>query len=331
MLQIKKAGSQPGLADVHVNAALTNISVAYVQDPNAFIADKAFPVVPVEQQANFYYLFTKEDFLRDEAKPRAPGAESAGGGFNLTTASYSTNPEAFHKDIPDQIRANADSVLSLDSAATQFVTQKLLIRRERRWVSNFFGTGIWGTDVTGVAAAPAGGQFLQWDVALSKPLTDLETGKMAILAASGMIPNTLVLGAQVFSKLRDNQSIKDQFKYTSADSIDVNMMARFFGVDRVLVANSVYTSTVEGNATPVTGFIAGKHALLCYVPPAPSLMTPAAGYTFQWNGYVGSIGGWRIKRIRMDWLNADRIEGEIAYDMKVVASALGYFLSGAVA
>lgn len=317
--QFQKA--QPTASDVHVNAPLTNISVAYIQDQSLFVADRVFPVVPVQNQSNLYYIFNKEDFLRDEAKPRAPSTESAGGGFNLTTASYAAIVEAFHKDVDDQVRANADSVLSLDTAATKFVTQKLLIRRERRWVASYFTTGVWGTDIT---------PGTLWSAAAGTPRADVEVGKMAIAGSTGLFPNKLVMGAQVFSALRNSADVRDQFKYTSADSIDEAMLARYFGVDEVLVLKSVFSSSAEG-ATAATGFTAGKHALLTYTTDAPSLMQPTAGYLFAWAGYTGAINGLRMKRYRMDPINSDRIEGEIAYDMKVVAPALGYFFNSVVA
>lgn len=313
---------QPTPGDVHISAALTNISVAYVQDASAFVADKVFPVVPVEHQSDQYWVFNKEDFLRDEARVRADTTESAGGGFNLGTQGYSAQVEAFHKDIGDQLRANADTVLQLDSAATRFVTQKLMIRRERRWASQFFSAGVWGTDVT-----PA----TLWSAANSDPVADIETGKMAIQGVSGFKPNTLVLGPQVKSALRNNGRVRDQFKFTSAESIDDAMLARLFGVDRVMSMDAVYSPTIEGGASPVTQFIAGKNALLCYTPSSPSILEPAAGYTFMWRGYVGSNNGMRVKKFRMEKNAADRIEGEIAYDMRQVAPSLGYFLSGAVA
>lgn len=311
---------QPTPGDAHVNGPLTNISVAWVQD-SGFIADKVFPMVPVQKQSDLYYEYSKEDFFRDEAKPRAPGTESAGGGFTLTTNPYNALVEAFHKDVDDQLRANADSVLQLDSAATQYVTQKLMIRRERRWMSKFFTTGVWGTDIT---------PSTLWSAASSDPQKDVEVGKMAIQAVTGMKPNTLVLGARVLSGLRTNQAIRDQFKYTSADSIDVNMLAGLFDIDRILVAESVFTSGPEGG-TQTTDFTAGKHALLCYSAPSPSLMQPTAGYTFAWTGFTGSLNGIRIKRIRMEHLESDRIEGQTAYDLKRVTAALGYFFNGAVA
>jgi hypothetical protein len=313
---------QPTPGDVHVNAPLTNISVAYIQKASAFVADKVFPVVSVAKQSDLYYLYNKEDFLRDEAKPRAPGTESAGGGFQLSTAAYAALVEAFHKDVDDQLRANADSVLQLDQAATEFVTQKMLIRRERRWSSTFMGTGVWGTDAT---PSPL------WSAGSSDPFKDVETGSLKILSETGMKPNTLVFGAQVISALKSNAAIRDQFKYTSAESIDEAMLARYFGVDNVYIMNSVFTSSVEGNATQTTGLISPKSALLCYSAPAPSIMTPTAGYTFAWTGLVGSIGGIRIKRFRMEHLESDRIEAQMAYSFNKVAASLGYFLNGAVA
>lgn len=314
---------QPTPSDAHVNAPLTNISVAYVQGSETFGAHRVFPIVPVEKQSDLYYLFSKEDFLRDEAAQRAPGTESAGGGFNLSTDNYSAVVEAFHKDVDDQLRANADSVLRLDMAATQFVTQKMLIRRERRWISSFFGAGIWGTDIT---------PGTLWSVsATANPLGDIETGKLAIQEATGFRPNKLVITPRVLSALRQTAQVRDQHKYTTAASITVEMLARFFDIDEIIVLGGVYTSSLEGAASPTTAFMGGKHALLCYAPAAPSLMEPSAGYTFAWSGFVGAQDGIRMKKFRMEHLSSDRIEGEMAYDMKKVAASLGYFFSGAVA
>jgi hypothetical protein len=76
---IRKA--QPTLSQVHVAAPLTNIAVAYMQDDNNYIADKIFPIVPVEFQSDLYYKWSKDDFFRDEAQQRADGQESAGSGL----------------------------------------------------------------------------------------------------------------------------------------------------------------------------------------------------------------------------------------------------------
>ena len=53
----------PVLQDVHVSAALTNVSVAYFQDEENFIADKVFPVVPVVHQTDQYFVWNIGDFF----------------------------------------------------------------------------------------------------------------------------------------------------------------------------------------------------------------------------------------------------------------------------
>jgi hypothetical protein len=44
-------------SDVHVQVPLTQIMIAYAQQSKDFIADKVFPVIPVEHQSDFYYKF----------------------------------------------------------------------------------------------------------------------------------------------------------------------------------------------------------------------------------------------------------------------------------
>ena len=114
---------QPTISDVHIDAILTNISVAYMQRAENMIADKVFPVVPVDKKSNKYFKYDKNDWFRDEAQRRAPGTESAGGGYNLSTDTYSADVWAFHKDVDDQTLANADTPLNPLREAAEFVTQ----------------------------------------------------------------------------------------------------------------------------------------------------------------------------------------------------------------
>jgi hypothetical protein len=121
---------QPTSTDVHVNAPLTNISIAYLQDASNFIASQVFPDVPVNKQSDRFYTYDRGNFNRDEAEKRAPGSESAGGGYTIdNTPTYFCDVWAFHKDIPDQVRDNSDAVLDPDREGTEYTTQKLLIRK----------------------------------------------------------------------------------------------------------------------------------------------------------------------------------------------------------
>jgi hypothetical protein len=227
--------------------------------------------------------------------------------------------------------ANADAPLNPEMEAATFVVSRLALRREIDFVSKYFTTGVWGTDITGVASAPTGGQTIKWtDYVNSDPLTDIETGKEGILSVTGYEANTLVLGYKAFRYLKNHTKIVDRYKYTTAHVITQELLAELFGVERVLVAKAVKATNGEG-ATDAYAFAFGSNALLCYSAPSPGLLAPSAGYTFAWTGVSQGMGGIvGTKNFRMEQLGANRIESEIAFDNKVVATDLGYFFSAIV-
>lgn len=326
----------PTPGDVHVNTPLTNISVAYLQNAANFVAARVFPNIPVSKQSDRYYVYDRGDFNRDEMQLRAPATESSGGGYRLdNTPTYFANRFSFHKDIPDEVRANADAVLNPDREATAFVTHKALIKREKLFVSSYFKTGVWTTDITGVSSSPSSGQQLQWNDANSTPIESVRAAKRAIAESTGFEPNKLVLGRAVYDTLLDHPDVIDRLKYGQTAGGVANTstadLAALFKVDEILVMNAVENTGKEGQSN-AHSFIGGKNAMLVHAATAPGLMTPTAGYTFSWTGLLGAgAEGNRIKSFRMENLGADRVEIDMCFDMKLVAADLGYFWSGIVA
>lgn len=315
---------QPSTRDVHIDRGLTNISVAYIQQLKHFIAGSVFPVVPVDKQTDKYFTFTKADWFRDEAERRGDGMESAGSGYNVSNSSYYCDVWALHKDIGHQVRANTDVPLDPDRAATEFITQRLMLRREKQWTSDYFTTSVWDTDST---------PSTTWDdyTGASDPINDVEVGKRTVLESTGFLPNTLVLGYRVFEKLRNHPDMVDRIKYTTAESVTTEILARIFGVERVMVAMAIENTAAEG-ATASYAFTHGKHALLAYVNPNPGLMQPSAGYIFAWKGVSDMLGETiGISRFYIQEKKCWRVEAEIAFDDIVIGSDLGYFFNGAVA
>ena len=324
--------AQPNFNSVHIDAILTNISVAYLQNQDNFIADKVFPVIPVDKKSDKYFTYTKNDWFRDEAQRRAPGTESAGGGYNLSTGTYSCDVFAFHKDIDDQTIANADSPLNPLRESTEFVTRRLMLRKELQWSTDFFTTGVWGTDIAGVAGAPSTNEVKQWsDYTASDPISDIEDAKSSILSGTGMEANTLVLGYDVFKALKNHPDLVDRIKYTSSQTITTDMLAAMFDIPRVMVAKAVKATNNEG-AAEAYAFAHGKKAALYHVAPQPGLLTPSAGYTFSWTGVSGGLGATiGTSQFRMESIKSDRVEAEMAFDNKVIGSDLGYFWNTIVA
>lgn len=327
----------PTPGDVHVNTPLTNISIAFLQNANNFVASKVFPNIPVSKQSDRYYVYNRGDFNRDEMQLRAPGTESAGGGYTLdNTPNYFANRYSFHKDVPDDVRANADAALNPDREAVAFVTHKALIRREKVFASNFFTTGKWTTDITGVSGTPTGAQVKQWNDATADPIENIRVGKRVIMERTGFEANKLVVGRPVFDALLDHPDIIDRVKYGqsgvgSPAMANADVIARLLGLDEILVMNSIENTAVEGQ-TAAHSFIGGKSALLLHSTTSPGLMTPTAGYTFSWTGLLGSgAEGNRIRSFRLEHLSADRVEIDMAFDMKLVSADLGYFWNTIIA
>ena len=318
--------AQPTPGDVHVDAALTDMSIAYIQDQAQYVAAKVFPAKPVEKQTDKYHIFTKNDFFRDDAvKKRAPNSAAPRSGFGLSTGTYDCTSWWTAVAIDEQLRANADPAVPLDQAGMRLITQRMLIRRDRLFATAFMNTdSVWGTDVTGTT------DFTKWDDASSDPENDVATGKETVLKNTGFEPNKLVVSHAVHRALKRHPLIKDRFKYTSSESITVGMLAAFFEVDEYEIAKSVYATNNEGG-TAAMDFAVGKHALLVHSNGDASIMTPVSGTIFVWRGLTGlNDAGVRIDQYYDPDKKCDVIRGEFAFDMKVTGSDLGYRFKTAV-
>lgn len=335
----------PTLQSVHVNRPLTNISIAYTQSNDAFIASRVFPSISVSKKSDLYYTYDRAYWYTSNVQKRAPGTESAGGGYKVGTDSYSCDVYAFHKDIDDQIRANADTPLNLDREASEYVASQFMIHRERDFASTFLQGGVWTFEYDGVASGEtalgsldptnaSNNDVRHWSDPASTPIEDVRRAKLSMLERTGFEPNKFTMGVRVFNGLLDHPDIIDRIKYGqtpgSAAEANKETLAKLFGVDEILVAKATNNTAAEG-LTESNSFIVGKHALLSYAPQSAGLMVPSAGYTFNWTGYTNGFGAPAITRFRMDHLKSDRIEGEVAYDLKKVAGDLGFFFDGIVA
>lgn len=333
---------QPTSQVVHVDRPLTNISVAFLQNDNDYVADKVFPVVPVQKQSDRYFVYNRGDFFRDVATLRAPGTESAGGGYNLdNTPSYFADVYSYHKDVDPQVRANSDVPLDADRDATIFVTQILAIKREVVFLSKFFTTSVWTGSTTAGDITPG----TLWDAANSTPIEDIEAQQFSIKQLTGKWANRFVLGMNVYKALKNHAEILDRLKYTQKGVITPELIASILappttpeaadgGDFKIVVAAATYNTAAEGQTDAMAFMADKKDALLAYANPAPSIMQPSAGYIFTWvpiGGYVA-----RIRQIPVPLLGIGedgtptmRVEGEMTLACKAVSTDCGAYFNNA--
>lgn len=313
---------QPTLSDVHANKPLTDLSFAYTGVIKS-VADRVFPNVPVQNKSDTYYTYPKGNWFRVQARKRAPGTESAGSGYGLSTDSYNCDVNALHKDIDDQIRSNADAVLNMDADASRFVTQQLMLKRDIDFATTFFATSTWTGSTTGSDITPG----TKWDASSGDPIKDIRAQKKSVKKKTGIECNKMVFGRTAWDVVLDNPAVLDRIKYgaSNRDPAMTNeaIVAAILGLDEIIVADTVYNSAAEGDTDSMGFAFTEDSALLLYAAPTPGILMPSAGYIFTWQQYLAASNGLRIKRKRNDMADSDRIEGEMAYAMKLVAADLG--------
>jgi hypothetical protein len=319
---------RPNRSDLHVNGLLGNLAVKWILGEHMYAAADIFPIIPVDKQSDNYAVYDKGDFLRDEAAERAPATESEGGNYEIDlTPYYLCRNYAFHKDVADDDRDNADKPIDPDKDAMAYCLQKILIKRERMFINNFVKAGVWTTQYAGVSGTPSTNEVKKWSASGSTPVKDVDLWVNAIEEQTGMRPNVLGLSPDVMSALKDNSDIKERIQYTQKGIITTDILAEMFELEKVVVLRGTYNTAAKGVATSMARMVSGK-LLLAYAAKNPTTETPTAGGMFAWKGRFGNSRlGSRIKKFRMDELDADRIEAELSFDPKCVAPDLAVYAS----
>jgi len=321
-------------SSVHIDQPLTNLTLAYVQSQDAFIADKVFPVLGVDKQSDKYYQYDRAEMNRTgNVKALAPRTEVERIGMTISNDSYFADVYGLGMDFDEQTLANEDAALDIRSAGAQTLTGQLLVHREKQFADTFFKDSVWGTDNT---------PSTLWDASGSTPIKNVTDAARTIqLKSGGFRPNTMVVGRKTHDALVNHSDILKRIGLEAGGSTanpalaTRAMLARIFEVENYYVMEAVQNDTIEG-ATEDNTFIGGKHAMLCYTPSAAGLMTPAAGMTFAWNNLPGVNNlGITVESFTDDALKrqqiAEMIQVKMSYDMKIVGADLGYFFDGAVA
>jgi hypothetical protein len=330
----------PTPSAVHVDRLMTSFSIANIQSDDNFIAGRVFPGVPVTKQSDRYTRYPKGAWFRSEMAKRPPGTKAKSADYEVdTTPTYYCEGWSLRKPIADETRANNDAPMDPDRDTTLFLSQQAKIRKEKNFVANYWKTGVWGKDYTGVSGTPGANEFKQFNDATSTPIKFIRARRTEMARMNGGFrPNKLSLGREVFDALLDHPDIVQRVLYGGrngeAAKTNLRILAELFELDEVLIMDAVENVAVEG-ATDDFQFIGGRNMLLSYSPNTPSLLMPCAGLTFSWTGFLPGQGrnmGEVISRFRVeDGSRAEDLQIDAYYDMKTVSPDCGMFFTNAVA
>ena len=314
--------AQPSSQSVHIERALSDLSVAFRQDKPS-IAERMFRRVVVDFQNDKYHVWSKADQWRRNAAKRAPGSKFARSGIGLTSESYQSEQYALEYPIPDENRKNADAALNLGTTATNWLYDQLMLEEDYSFASEWMVTGVgWGVGSLGNG---------KWSAASSTPVKDIQTAVRTVRRALGASSNHEIVaccGTIVETALLTNSDITGRLTPTQLGTIDAlrQTLAAILGLDEIVVADREYNTALEGRTASYSPVI-DDDFLLVARPRAPGIDVPSAGYSFAWN--EDGMGDMYIESYRDETIKSDIYRGVCYYDLKQVSASLGVLFTDA--
>ncbi len=304
----------------HIDVALSNFALKHRN--TQLLADLIFPRVGVNRQSDKFFIFGRENLLSDADDVRAAAAGAKRISHTLSDALYNCPDHSLADAIPIEDQPKP-GMPSRRERATRTITDRLLLNHDVRTADL----------VSSPATYPAANKVQltgtdQWSDAGSDPVLDVQTSQDAIVKAIGIVPNTLILGREVFSIVRNHANIVSRVQNVKLGSVSVEDLAAIFDVVRVLVWR-----TIKRSQAGVNSFVFGKHAVLAHIQDNPSPEDVSFGKTFVWQAAPGTVGGMgtELGPLSPPSARAEEVSVHFYHDEQVTSSESGYLIEDAVA
>ena len=327
----------PQLETVHVKATLSNVALAYFQQPGVFIADILSPNVRVNKQADYYYIFGREHFNILDAK-RRPGSTPVEVKHTVSTDQFYCEEDALREKVPDEERENADNPIEPEADASRYTAERLRLMREYQVA----------TVLTTAANYPTGWKVTltdddRWDVYTSSdPIRDIQTA-IDKVNAEGAPANTLWMGYEVWSKLKHHPDFLNRLPGNKTQIVTPDLLKTIWEeLETVAIARAIYNTAREGQDQTL-GYVWGKFCGVMHLSRAmPNKKVPSHNYTFVWpyairqgrvrrDGQPGAAGGAvyqaRVYRHADEGARSDWVEVAMRTAIKITGNTLGYLFT----
>ena len=318
----------PTISQIHIDQALTNLSVMYRN--SAYVADQALPMLPVSKRSDKYFVYRKEDFMSPSpaggggqlASLRRPGTEAAEIDYGLSTQNYYAEEYAYRGFVADAEVAVADNPLQPDIDQSLQLTERLMLDNEISAANLItkranFGAANKNALVTNTTSWAA------YTSTTSNPFGDIKAGKLAVIKGIAREPNAMLLSVDAARTLADHPNVKDLVKYTHQDALTIS------GLPKVMRGLTVIEGATQRNTAAEGAAYSGANlwqaddgtalALIFYRPDAPSLRSVSLGYTFEAPDDATGARGLAVRRWREEKRKGSMIEAAFLRDWRLIA------------
>lgn len=268
-----------------VDPVLTNVAHGYQNAER--VGNFLFPRVASPKRGARIIKFGKEAFFK-YAMRRAPGAKKQRVMFGYASDPIALVQDALEAQVPIEWIDEAQGLPNID--------------QESRAVNNVMSSLTLGLECEQAALATNAANYDaenktsltstdKWSDDASDPGAQIREYKNAVRKKIGMYPNVMVMGPDAWEATQNNVKIREQFKYTSADSITTEMAARYFQVAALHVGAGVSADPADPTAEFTD--IWGNQIVLAYVPQqGQNIEVPSFGYTYELPGHPQVMAGY---------------------------------------
>lgn len=303
-------------SEVHINAALTNISLMYRN--NSFVADQLFPRRPVAKQTDIIKVYDTSHLKRAMTLREDKTESFAVRRHFGTDLTYRCEGHAVKGAVSEKERKNADPPIQADIDMTELCTDLILLDKEMEAKDLITSTGSYAS-ASYYRTLGADEKWDEYAGANTEPLLHIDTAKETIYNATGKRANVIVLPYVVFLKLASHGDIKELVKYTHTDLLIDGKVPMTLRDLKVIVADAMYDSAQAGQTASLAA-LWSDYVFIGYVNQNLGIKDTGWGITMEWGGRI--TRQWFDPGIQADWIEVE----DQGYKQKIFDQKCGYLL-----
>ncbi len=304
-----------------IDPLLTNVSSAYV--PDGCIGDTLFPALKFSQYTGKLGGYGKNHLRIENTIIGGKGKYRQVESIVRTTQGFTIDGHGLSGLVSKQDYKNVIDPFDAEKDETMGISTILLLEKEKGLADALADTATMTQNTT------LSGTSQLSDYSNSDVVSVVNTGKAAIRAGSGAIPNVVIMDYYVAQVLRYHPQLLDLlgFKFARPGGLTDDDLAKALGVDQILVPNAMYNSAKEGQ-TAVLASVWGKHIILAQIPKSAQKYQISLGYNIRLDdGSPRKV----YKQPLFNPPGATEILVEDEYDMLLSDVTAGYLIKNAVA
>lgn len=304
-----------------VDKLLTNVSNQLV--PTGYISEQILPELKVKQYsgkiANYGNGHLRIVNTVVGGKSHYPMVDS----ITRSSDTYQIESHGLKDIVTKEDYANVEKPYDAEEDVTIALSTHLWLGKEKSLADTLTSTSI----ITQNTTLAGTDQFSDYDN--SNPLGELKDARIAVRDGCGFAPDTAIMDWSVAETLRFHPQLLDVlgFKHNRPNGLTDMELARALNVRKVLIAEAVYNSAVQGQSDSLAP-VWGKHLVFAKLPDRVGLRQKSLGYRVQ---LAGQAPRQVYKANQDEPVDSKKIMVVDAYDQILTDANCAYLIENAIA